>query len=403
VSALGQHVLVFVDEAAGEVRLLPVHTIAVLRASSKNQVAAKETGQDFARSGADAASSSRIETPSQVSDEHAGTGPVDEQDARGALVAAFGSKRQKRSRSVAIARRITADSVQATETALQQTAAQDGPPADNQTPLTREHTLRPTGDVNGAVPSSMPTSVTEALTESIHLVPRFDAKATTAESAYPLLDGCLPSRFFSMYKASTAELEELWKHMKYANRMKLQSPLGSEVTPASSESSDPSPALLRQCTMLYLHILLECYHRWPRHIAALFEGENALKTEPSPQSEAVAWLPDWLQRFLLERFSQDDSTNNKRVVEKERMLHHILVLYLHLFGFIDQPIDALADALRLPPARCATYFKYIGLSVRRLRQSQMGASSGTRQSGLLVSLDRLPLQFPPAVRRQRLL
>ncbi|KAF6000839.1 hypothetical protein F1559_001223 [Cyanidiococcus yangmingshanensis] len=404
----GQYALLALDEAAREVQLMPIRASVILRADKVT----RETSETSVHSAAHC----NKRTENLAKGQHSSgaslqqVAAMDQHEARGALVAAFGSKRQKRARSIASASRITTESMQATEAALQQTVVMESSLAGNQPMLLKESTTcHEREDSNQSLANRSTPGFAEAPTESAQLVPAFDAEATTAENAYPLLDGCLPSQFLSMYRASAAEMEDLWKSMKYANRVNLcadaiqGSPVLDDESRNRAESADKSSALLHRCTILYMHILLECYHRWPQRIEAAFENDDgaALSTERSTRPDALRWLPGWLQRLLLERFSQDDPTSTKRIVEKERLLHHILVLYLHAFGFVDQPIDKLAEALHLQPARCATYFKYIGLSVRRERAPRAAASTGAGSSGLIVSLDRLPLQFPPAVRRQR--
>jgi len=418
----GQHVLIFVDAAAQELQIVPIASTATLRAGSSNTVSSLVPSLALQQNSGETAAADGAQLPDELAVQSQASREAHE--ARNALIAAFGSKRQKRARALSLARHVTNENVQAAEAAVQGDATDDDAGDSLNQHVTDVVERGPSDHVrkrDAISREAPPPSLREATTESVRLVPPYNSEATTPETAYPLLGGCLPSRFFSAYKSNATELESLGSDMKYAKSLReqftssrktadtetatsLEQPPASaaaEALPSTTASVGSNP-LLQRCTHLYLWILLECYHRWPRQLRVPASREHGLSGDTADVPEPLRWLPSWLGKLLLEIFTQADCTETKRIVEKERMLHHILVLYLHCSGFQDQPVDALAEALRLPPARCATYFKYMGLSVRRVRSAAPNSPSGANRSGLFVSLDRLPLQFPRAVRRQRL-
>ena len=428
------------DPVARQITVTTVrHAAMVRRGGGRTRKAATVTSE------ADAASATPAAEDSTAADQRAA--------ARDALVAVFGSKRAKKARSQARDGVLAASTVR-TGTELGQTEQPPAAAVDTVLPSAasvssdaptqpHHHHRREPPDTN-----SSPQPAEAEASATVSLLPPHDRTALQPEQAFPLLGGCLPVAVFddvragaphvsqwaramladtSPFDASAAvatclPMEHEWLLVEalrlLAQRCAPSSPASvtdgiapPSIAPAAGAPSPPDVAWVEQrvAAAVYLRHLMVAYRQWPTplHPDTFLRDRTAA---PAPPTDGV---PPPIVRAILSEFIADDGPTgpHRPHLDRERLLHHLLVLHLHVVGFERAPLNTLAVSLGMTPTRCGTYYKYMGLTVRRgapptAAPEPEGARShtGTRRASgeFYASLETLPLRFPKPAYRKRL-
>eukprot|EP00166_Cyanidium_caldarium_P001279 ctg_1655.g549 len=326
----------------------------------------------------------------------------------------------------------------AVDTALSSTASV---PSDAPT-QPRHHRRRELPDTN-----SSPQPAEAEASATVPLLPPHDRTALQPEQAFPLLGGCLPVAVFDDVRVGAPHVSQWARAMladtppfdasaAIANCLPVEhewllvealrllaqrcapsspAPVSDEIAPPSVASATaPSPPDVawveqRVAAAVYLRHLMVAYRQWPTPLhPATFLRDRA--AAPTPPTDGV---PPPIVRAILSEFIADDGPTgpHRSHLDRERLLHHLLVLHLHVVGFERAPLNTLAASLGMTPTRCGTYYKYMGLTVRRGAppaasppSGSAGSHAGTRRASgeFYASLETLPLRFPKPAYRKRL-